>query len=357
MPMRNQWKVVEKAVSKNRSTSAGDEPAITKNNRTTKKKAVPSKASMELVSVAQDVEPSSVVPAERPHKRKAPKIKLRLSAGSDDEIVAKESAVENVVLQQEATTSVDDVDNISLWVIAETTQMESGVVEPEVAEEIATGQILRNQWNPSERVADAKESTCATMYKAVLLNVVRRDIVGPLVDIEEIPTGFRGLFQRGLNSTSFAIFLDDYVEQSAEQTSPVVDITSVPIDSVLLSLRNPDISLSSPHQSSSSASMHFTDDILQGTETAVEHILDPSTVSIATDINEQFAQLRTSISEISIKQLRTQSKIGDLQNAIFSKIDTHEKAAPRLVLNKIKLFEALLKIFGREFKLTRLPYR
>ncbi|KZV27476.1 hypothetical protein F511_16279 [Dorcoceras hygrometricum] len=84
--------VVEKAVSKKRSASNGDEPAVTKNKRTTKKKLALSKASMELVSVAQDVEPISVVPAERPHKRTAPKRKLRLSAGSDDEIVAKEPA-------------------------------------------------------------------------------------------------------------------------------------------------------------------------------------------------------------------------------------------------------------------------
>ncbi|KZV33569.1 hypothetical protein F511_10555 [Dorcoceras hygrometricum] len=62
---------------------------------------------------------------------KALKRKLRLSVGSDDEIVAKEPAVENVGLQQEATKSVDDVDNIILPVVAETTQMESGVVEQE----------------------------------------------------------------------------------------------------------------------------------------------------------------------------------------------------------------------------------
>ncbi|KZV52842.1 hypothetical protein F511_37456 [Dorcoceras hygrometricum] len=44
-----------------------------------------------------------------------------------------------------------------------------------------------------------------------------RDIIGPLVDIEEIPTGFRGLFQRGLHANSFATFLDDCVEQPEEQ--------------------------------------------------------------------------------------------------------------------------------------------
>ncbi|KZV47907.1 hypothetical protein F511_15007 [Dorcoceras hygrometricum] len=184
-----------------------------------------------------------------------------------------------------------------------------------------------------------------------------RDIVGSLVDIEEIPTGFRGLFQRGLNTNSFATFLDDCVEQPEEhvlpgdesssyddsvfygspsldaepsvKTSPVVDITSVPTDFASLSPRNSDISLPFPHQNpSTDTSMHFdTADIPLGTDTAVEQIPVPSTAAPAMNINEQFAQLRTSISVISIKQLRTQSKIGDLQNAIFSKIDTREKAA------------------------------
>ncbi|KZV23900.1 receptor-like protein kinase [Dorcoceras hygrometricum] len=113
-------------------------------------KAALSKATLELVSVAQDIEPISVVPAERSHaqKRKAPKRKLGLSVGSDDEIVAKEQVVENVVLQQEATTSVDDIDNIILRVIAETNQMESGVMEPEVAEKIATGTDIEEPVEP-----------------------------------------------------------------------------------------------------------------------------------------------------------------------------------------------------------------
>ncbi|KZV30245.1 hypothetical protein F511_38990 [Dorcoceras hygrometricum] len=126
------------------------------------------------------------------------------------------------------------------------------------------------------------------------------------------------------------------------QISPVVYITSVPTASALLSPRISDISLPSPHQSSSSAStMHFTDDILQDAENAVEH-LEPVTAT-ATDINEKFAQLRTSISEISIKQLRKQSRIGDLQNAILSKIDTRKKAAAEVCIEQDQSFRGIIK--------------
>ncbi|KZV16169.1 hypothetical protein F511_29532 [Dorcoceras hygrometricum] len=170
-----------------------------------------------------------------------------------------------------------------------------------------------------------------------------RDIVGPLVNIEEIPTGFRGLFQRGLHTNSFATFLVDFVEQPEEnilqedessssddsvvyhspsldaepsvQTSPVVDIALVPRVFASLSSRNSDLSFPSPHQSLSSASsMHFTDDIIQGTETAVEQT-----------------------------SLRTQSKIGDLQNAIFSKIDNREKATTEACIEQDQSFQGLIK--------------
>ncbi|KZV26409.1 hypothetical protein F511_36323 [Dorcoceras hygrometricum] len=85
------------------------------------------------------VAPISVVPAERPHaqRRNAPKRKLRMTAGSDDEIVEEEPAVENVVMKQKETTSVDDVDNIIEEVIAATAQLEIDVVDPDVSEGIA----------------------------------------------------------------------------------------------------------------------------------------------------------------------------------------------------------------------------
>ncbi|KZV53040.1 hypothetical protein F511_16302 [Dorcoceras hygrometricum] len=129
------------------------------------------------------------------------------------------------------------------------------------------------------------------------------------------------------------MILDSALPDFSVQISPVVDITSAPTYFVL----------PSPHQSSSFASsMHFTDDILQGTETAAEQILEPVTAT-ATDINEQFTQFLTSIYEISIKKLCTQSRIGDLQNAIFSKIDTREKDAAEARTKQDQVFRGLFK--------------
>ncbi|KZV53650.1 hypothetical protein F511_35042 [Dorcoceras hygrometricum] len=118
---------VERAVSKKRSASTGDEPAVTKKKRTTKKKAGLSKATLELVSVAQDVEPISVVPAERSHaqKRKAPKQKLKLSAGFDDENFEKEPAVEVIIEKEQEAYTPDDVDQIIAQIITETATMET----------------------------------------------------------------------------------------------------------------------------------------------------------------------------------------------------------------------------------------
>ncbi|KZV40765.1 hypothetical protein F511_13830 [Dorcoceras hygrometricum] len=111
--------------------------------------------------------------------------------------------------------------------------------------------------------------------------------------------------------------LDSALPDFSVQISPVVDSTSPHTDFVL----------SSPHQSPSSASsMRFTDDILQGTETAVEQILEPVTAT-ATDINAQFAQLRDSISQISIKQVRTHRSLDDLKSELLFKIDNLAKAS------------------------------
>ncbi|KZV50301.1 hypothetical protein F511_36556 [Dorcoceras hygrometricum] len=93
--------VAEKAVSKKRPATVS-EATVVKKKRTTSGKAVSKEKDRALISVAQDsvpiqfVEPISVVPTERPHaqKQKAPKRKLRMTAGSDDEIVEKEPAVE-----------------------------------------------------------------------------------------------------------------------------------------------------------------------------------------------------------------------------------------------------------------------
>ncbi|KZV26676.1 splicing factor 3B subunit 1-like [Dorcoceras hygrometricum] len=40
-----------------------------------------------------------------------------------------------------------------------------------------------------------------------------RDIIGPIVDIEEVPSGFRSVFQHGVDTDSFVDFFDKYIVQ------------------------------------------------------------------------------------------------------------------------------------------------
>ncbi|KZV46241.1 hypothetical protein F511_08684 [Dorcoceras hygrometricum] len=164
--------VKKKYVSKKRSVSTAVKdtaevqretaaPAVKKKS-TTIGKASTLEKDLTLVVVAQEavpiqaVEPISIVPAERPHakERKAPKRKLRLSTGSDDEIVEKESAVETVVAKQKGTTSVDDVDTIIEQVIAETAQMEIDVVKPDFSESVAMGTDLKDMEEDSVKYRD-----------------------------------------------------------------------------------------------------------------------------------------------------------------------------------------------------------
>ncbi|KZV49728.1 5-methyltetrahydropteroyltriglutamate--homocysteine methyltransferase [Dorcoceras hygrometricum] len=135
--------------------------------------------------------------------------------------------------------------------------------------------------------------------------------------------------RRIVDNVSYRIqIIDSVLPEPSVQTTPVVYITSIPTDSIRLSPRNSDISLTSPHQSPSTDSfMHFNaEDISLGTDAVVEQILLPNTVAPTTDLFEQFAQLRASISQLSIKQLRTQSSIGNLQNHLLSIIDDLDKA-------------------------------
>ncbi|KZV30634.1 plasma membrane ATPase 1-like [Dorcoceras hygrometricum] len=129
--------VSKKAVSKKRP-AAVSEATVFKNKRTKSGKTVSKEKDLALISVAQDVEPISVVPAERPHKRKAPNRKLSMTTGFDDEIVQEKSAAETFFVKQNETTSIDDVDNIIEEVITATAQLETEVVESDdITDEIS----------------------------------------------------------------------------------------------------------------------------------------------------------------------------------------------------------------------------
>ncbi|KZV33394.1 hypothetical protein F511_38513 [Dorcoceras hygrometricum] len=165
--------ISEKVVSKKRPTVVGDEATITKKKRTTKSKASSSKASMDMVSVAQDavplqiIKPSPVATAEQPPvlKRKSKKRKLRLPKGSDDENVEDRVAGENVENVEKPITvdvtvgetvvepteeerhastqleTTDDVDVIIEQVILETSRLATDE-EEQLFDETVVGEIV-----------------------------------------------------------------------------------------------------------------------------------------------------------------------------------------------------------------------
>ncbi|KZV46882.1 hypothetical protein F511_21108 [Dorcoceras hygrometricum] len=116
--------VVEKPAEKKKAVSK-KRPAPTVGTPAVKRKRTIGKAAQEAIPIQM----ISAVTTPAP-KRKTPKRRLTLPAGSDDEIVDKEPAVESVVEQQREKTNVDDVDNIIGQIITETTQMETDMEEP-----------------------------------------------------------------------------------------------------------------------------------------------------------------------------------------------------------------------------------
>ncbi|KZV44257.1 hypothetical protein F511_10376 [Dorcoceras hygrometricum] len=107
--------VVKKAAPKRRPAPDVGE-LVVKKKRTTVGRAAPAEKDLMMVSVVKDPEPISVIPAATPRaqRRCAPKRKLMLQEGSDDEIV----------------------DSIINQVIADTTEIETG--EPYLEEPVVT---------------------------------------------------------------------------------------------------------------------------------------------------------------------------------------------------------------------------
>ncbi|KZV31944.1 Mediator of RNA polymerase II transcription subunit [Dorcoceras hygrometricum] len=119
----------KKVASKKRSAAVSEAPVV-KKKRTSSGKAVSKDKDLAVISVAldatpiQNVDPSSTLPATQPPapKRKAPKRKLKLPQGSEDEPVAKDTAVGGTVEKEpvlaganivdKEMSSADEVDNL-----------------------------------------------------------------------------------------------------------------------------------------------------------------------------------------------------------------------------------------------------
>ncbi|KZV37071.1 hypothetical protein F511_25639 [Dorcoceras hygrometricum] len=150
-------------------------------------------------------------------------------------------------------------------------------------------------WRPITRSLDSRNWE---LLSASTINRCR-DIIGPFVDIEEIPTGFRGLFQNGLNTNSFVTFLNDFVEQPEEQVLPEVESFSSGDSTVYRS----------PSQDA-----------------------EPS---------------------LSIKQLKTQSSIGSIQNYLLSRIYDLEKASANTRTQQYQDLQGHFKSVRQEIQIQK----
>ncbi|KZV15813.1 hypothetical protein F511_21636 [Dorcoceras hygrometricum] len=126
----------KKAAMKRRPDPAVVEPA-TKKKQTTVGRAAPAEKDLAMVPVVQNPEPISVVPAttpKAPHRR-APKRKLVMQKGSDDEIV--DSIIHQVIADTTAIeTGEPDFEEPVLREKAELAEKETDVREPDVVESV-----------------------------------------------------------------------------------------------------------------------------------------------------------------------------------------------------------------------------
>ncbi|KZV28315.1 hypothetical protein F511_11676 [Dorcoceras hygrometricum] len=118
-------------------------------------------------------------------KRKEPKRKLRLSTGSDDEIVEKEPDLEHVEETKKEQTIVDDVDKIIVQVLTETAQMETNVVEPDIAKGVEMGTDLTELEVTRSDDIVVKISECSFAINDEDDDISRVEQTSKITDMEE----------------------------------------------------------------------------------------------------------------------------------------------------------------------------
>ncbi|KZV38665.1 eukaryotic translation initiation factor 5B-like [Dorcoceras hygrometricum] len=344
---------VEKVASKKRPAATSDAPVV-KKNRTTTGKAASKKRDLGL-------------------------IKFSLPAGSDDEIVEKEPAVEEPILDQSAGTEkmmeletygVDEVEN---------------VVEQQISDFF---KLLRKRW--ADVCIDVVQFCRSGHLQPVGSHNFCRDIVvqGSVVDIfEKVLTGFRGIFQHGRDTNCFVSYLETFVTQpdvqklSSSSDGLTVYYSPSTRSEESISSDHPDLGTSDPviHRATEQNpdSIHTepivqmgidptvdplvfdnfsqrstdqpTDSVFaEPEETAGDKFFRPTVTIPAIGFIDSFAQLQASISQLSIKQIRTKSSIGDLKNHLLSKIDNLEKALAEAKTEQDQSIQGLIKNVRQE---------
>ncbi|KZV17417.1 splicing factor 3B subunit 1-like [Dorcoceras hygrometricum] len=135
-----------------------------------------------------------------------------------------------------------------------------------------------------------------------------RDIIGPVVDIEEVPSGFRGVFQHGVDTDSLVDFFNNYVVQPVRHldsvtADPIVQIETdqnpYPIESDSFSQRNPDTVLNSPSPSTSADSLvHLTTDDIPLGSTDSKTSLPLEILESKREVRTQYVILTTYLADI-----------------------------------------------------------
>ncbi|KZV30627.1 hypothetical protein F511_11144 [Dorcoceras hygrometricum] len=94
-------------------------------------------------------------------------------------------------------------------------------------------------------------------------------------------------------------------------------------------------------------------DIPLNDDTFVDQLVLPAPALPASVLVESLAQIRTSVSQLSIKQMRTTSRIGKLKNELLSKINNIEKAAVEARIQQDHVFRDLIKSVKQEVQLQK----
>ncbi|KZV51357.1 splicing factor 3B subunit 1-like [Dorcoceras hygrometricum] len=265
--------VAEKAVSKKRPAAASTALDV-KKKRTTMGRAAPTEKDLALVTVAQDavpiqiIEPILAVPAEH---------------------------VEHGVENQKEKTTVDYVDKIIDQVLTATAQKETDLAEPMVTRSDDTVVKITTHSsavNDEDVNLDGPENEISRTMASVI--APKQFLKEPLRfgeddDISEVE-------QPSRDNNADSVITDQVVQMEEDQRP---DSTA----SDNFSQRIPDIALQSPNLSTSTDSrmLFTTADIPLNDKKVVDHIVLPATALPAPVLAESLAQLRTSVTQISIK--------------------------------------------------------
>ncbi|KZV28347.1 hypothetical protein F511_24521 [Dorcoceras hygrometricum] len=175
-----------------------------------------------------------------------------------------------------------------------------------------------------------------------------RDIVavGSVVYLAVDPAEFVGVFRRGPDVQ--VITSDSSCSSSSSQPDSISSNDS-------FSQCNLDTALTSPNPGISTDSRIFftTDDIPLVDATTDDQIFMPSVALPAPDFTESFSQLRASVTQLLIKQLRTNNSIGDLKNHILSKIDHIAKAFADAHTQQDQVLRGLFKNVRQEVQIQK----